>query len=73
MNRSPEALDAEPGDPGGKVGAMDAIAVVDRVARVLAPTGVASIIWRQTQAAVGWGVTLKWSRRRRWWPIRKKT
>lgn len=28
--------------------------------------GVASIIGRQTQATVGWAVTLKWSRRRRW-------
>jgi hypothetical protein len=31
-----DALDAEPGDPGGEVGPVDAIAVVDQVAGVLA-------------------------------------
>jgi hypothetical protein len=32
-----DALDGEPGDPSGEVGAVDAIAVVDQVAGVLAP------------------------------------
>jgi hypothetical protein len=31
------ALDAEPRDPSGEVGAVDAIAVVDQVLGVLAP------------------------------------
>jgi len=66
------ALDAEPGDTSGEVGAVDAIAVVDQVLGVVA-RGVASIIWRQTQAALGWAVTSTWSRRRRSWLIRRKT
>ncbi len=37
LNRCADALDAEPGEPGGEVGTVDAIPVVDQVAGMLVP------------------------------------
>ena len=60
LDRCPQALDSQPGTAPAEVGAPDPVTVVDQKSRLAVP-GVASISCLQTQAAVGWAVTSKWT------------
>ena len=62
--RSPQTPDIDRECALAEGGAPDTVTVVDQISR-LAAQGVASISCLQTQAAVGWAVTSKWTSWRR--------